>query len=1113
MSYATHRAFEILDAERQDGFYESLLMAMDSLSQDQRLDFLAALGRFAPSFLYETENLDKIQERVGPLDSSCLSFAVSTFDADIRGFNLARIAENLSHSLFNQVKDPLTYWVLRELTKCEQAPDFIESRFLAPLVSVNINAFDVMKKRAYTNLLTNEAKRFAPTSDMDGERLAQKIHQQYVHLCERWDPALIALKIEDDEIELLRRMTQSYLCKAIRDYDLLAFDRTWGEGGALFFGSLVFARELEKESSRQFWNELYQWTGTELFKNLRWSPSTISKTLRDFIERKLVACHTSLSGSRQYVTTFRMHSIVANRPRSKELIAKFLVRVAKQAGICYQDEENQRLLLEESLFDDARSIERRKVTEDLSTPYLQVPIETAYAFLQNRAQVIEFLQPIYDWVESSLIEESPRNLNTIPLFLQDSILRAIEQISREDIIKLRTLAGSQTLGTVSLQYSREYAALEYVVAPFLLSDVNPFSKIIFTLIVDEKAVYTKEINHQTNGEDVITDQLVIACARIPSTVTYTFSAKTEILKEGRARFSRIFDLEGNPLTKVREESQSVYFLATPESFTADHYELEQQNILGEYSMYRAQLGIDSPILIESILYGLDERKDGVRAGIFGDEAVYSQTKIQAGSQIYTPVAFIPKFWVTGILKDQLRLIINGHDAAFRVDESTMTGQGRNFTTLHPSDGVSAVKAGPMQIRIFDLQRRRDVYRHDFFVIKALRYTFSQPLYHGPSDLHIMSLECEQKELVFRQPYEEIPPKLDRFWIADELLEKAQLLIDAPVIDVLMDGKSIFGQKLWFEEVVEKRRLEVKLPSSYTAITLKTVDAKAQIIHKLRARSLSFESSPLFFCSHIEDRFLTLVLEYADREGHLYSCKVCELYYKVSENEKSTATYFDHEGMRLKGDIGGFRISLSVIVPKNRSYTVRVYDPAGICLADTGLPSDGQYTYHQEQQPVSGLYRLEIHKESKRTFASRSGEGATLVYSTSVQSPIQEPLSFKVFACVKRTLIPNKDPVYRRELNLPNFYIEGLCAWQEGEKDTARGYFLHKRSQQKIFLENLNPMNVERKGNLDGAMLLRITDNNKRGLRVHKKNGYVNDPDVRYLSDEIECWLFLAKPIE
>lgn len=1135
-SYPAYRALELLAADRKDRFPSLFSMALDSLSKDEGYEFLAALGRYHAPGAYTYDGLDAIFKRMGKLPGRCLPFAVSTFDFDVKAFDLAEISHKLDHPIFTLVSSPLTHHLLKTLAGRSNSPSLLSPHLVEPLVKVNVSAYEVLNKKTYTNLFKIESERLAPKEPSSGNVLAKIIAEQYTQLSSRFSPPLIALDVTEDDIQLLRQMVQSYLCKAIRDYDLLDFDREWGEGGALFFSALVFSRELEKELSNKFWDDFFQWTGA--FEELTRSRTNITTVLRAFVDEREILHQTTLAGDRQYVTTFRMHSIVANRPRSKNLISKFLLRIAKQSGVFYHDEEEQKELLEENLYDDARSIERREVTGDSSTPYLQIPIETAYAYLKNKGQVTEFLLPIYDYVERALIASSEdgigsgANPEAVPRFLQTAIDGAIEHTSCDDIRSLQELTGSQVLGKVALQYNREQGCLEYVVSSFLFSESDLPPSITFTLTVDGEEVYTREIGHRPIGDDTITDQIVIACDRIPTSVVYSFTAKHDVLKEKTAIVSRIFDLEGNPLVKPGRQTQSVYFLATEDEYIADHHELVHEQILDDYSIYQAKLGEDSPILIGAVLFGIDLRSFEGQAGLFREETDHGNASIQAGSRTYTIIASPPKFWVlddtADVLEAQLRMIVDNHDAGFAVLQSKATGtEGQSFCIIQPACDFSTIEAGPMHVRIFDSRWKRDLLDHWFFVIRDLRYTFSQPLYYGPSEIHVTSLSCMDKAIVFKSRYEDIPPNLDKFWINPEILKNGRLFIDSPIVDVLVAEKSIFNQGIWYEDIVEQRKIDVKLPSDFTMVSLKTVDSVGTVIHKLTGRAMSYDSTRLQRLPTIDDRFLTLVLDYADASGTLVSCKVCELFCKVTEKEAPEARYFVHADIRLSDSLAGFRIPLRVYSGRARSYVVTVFDPNGRPLESKELSPDGEYTYHQEMRPLRGMYRLEIHEKPKRVFFSRGGEKPILVYSiqvpykcvlktsstdSSVVSNIHGPdiRGFKIIATVRRVQRQGKPTEYLRHLDLPNFYIEGSCTLENNEVFAAEGYFMRKHDRKKRPMKCCNPLTVERRGMLGNAILLRISDCDGSPLRVDTATGHVNDSKSSHSTKVIDCCWFLAR---
>ncbi|MBK5263586.1 MAG: hypothetical protein JJE17_13640, partial [Peptostreptococcaceae bacterium] len=451
------------------------------------------------------------------------------------------------------------------------------------------------------------------TRASEGALLAVKLTKTYNNLKLEYDQFLFMIEFTEKEITLLRKMTEDFFTGFMGNQNLADFLDVWGNGGLLFFSCFCCAHDLEKESNRDFWLAYYQWLGIYDVEGGGYSQSTVNQWIKSFWEEKGIQYYTSRIGNTQFVLTFLMHSIVSNRPLSKELAVKFLVKVIKSSGTMYHDSEEQQDLFGDELLKYSQPIIDEIDYHEQNATYLQLPRETALAFYYSGSQVEDYLLPIYDFLEKHLIDKVNNGttsyssqVEAIPEFIRLEVEKAIEDTTVDEIIRIRSLK-SYRYGRATITLDTNRWKLNFIIPPHSFNDLDKNAQIDFKLTCYDGQLYyqQKDVKFDNVKNMIITKELTISCTKIDAKFNYQFSHKGNVKASGSISCSCLFDLEGELIPLPCKYEQTVYCIAKPGSIIADDLHELQPDFIPGYSLWDFYFSEYSPMIIDNILYGMD----------------------------------------------------------------------------------------------------------------------------------------------------------------------------------------------------------------------------------------------------------------------------------------------------------------------------------------------------------------------------------------------------------------------------------------------------------------------------------------------------------------------------
>lgn len=1146
-----HKALSLKYTSSDGSYLSCLLEELNHLDVEQRIGFLKVLGSYLASYPYPVNDLDQLYKLFGPIPDTGISFAESIFDIDVEKYDCASIGEKLEHRFFSEVRSELKSLIYTRLITHTAIPSFFEPHEVETLIPGNFEAYPIIKKSAFITLLKSRIQTAQTTKSFIGGSLAIEIRNQFKTLQSHYPSPLLPLQVEENNVEIVKALTSSYLTESIRNMDLKAFLSHWGEGGLLFVSCLLFAREHEKESNRDFWREYFHWLKIDSIPDRKYSQSRFTQRiypiLKSFWDNENIAYVVSKNNSIQYVLTFRMHSIVANRPLSKRLITRFLVKVIKSNGVIFHDAEDQENLLYDTLSEYSRPLIEEEVDDSPINTSLQLPRETAEAFNTSSKQVLLFLAPVYDYMERRLVDTTNNNLTSyskdifIPQYLSSYVEKSIQETTIEEIKRIRSVLGNQLRGPVSLVLDTKQKCLNCSVPVYSFIDLPPNSDITFSLIDSGEIVFQKEsLEYDTVGSSIFTRQFTILCDKFSNQLLFQFNNEEKILAKGNVVSGPIFNTEGEPIRFPCKTDQPVLCIAKEGTIYADYLDNIHPNVLGNYSIWETYLSENSPILIDDILYGVGSDYSKKRSGVIYSRNIYQEVHFSCNKTDYPVIGEYPTIFfrssANSPIQDAITFILDGREIPFIVVSNTLLndGSGESFYRLRIHPAVEFPNGKLVVFRLFSLVEHVDYLTETWFCLKNLNIQYSKPLYFGDKDIEISDLSFENRDALFQNHNYSFPNTLTKYKLELGNEKDNRLILHPPMISVTSGGQSLFDRNFWYDDLVNLGGILVNTPNQVANISLFTTDSINKVTHRLKKHGDTYNTEYLSQLPETTDSFIMLYLLGYTTNGK-FTQPICKIYYRVAKKENNEEAFFyipPSNDVRFNDIQPGLQINLSYYCSKNKTYSLNIGLRDSHSIISGKLNPDGTFSYYQKDNLEKGIYRITVYETTVNVFSGKATEKRVYSSDVNYDSGItKESINTVIDNLVPTTYVPKmqlrtiqlittvkrvfkKDGFsYMPHIPLRFIFIEADCMLSDNQQFSTRIFF-YDRNDRIINIDRGELFSVTVIKLLkNGRIILQIKDKNNRPLRVGEYSGYVNSLNSSRSEHIYECIYFLGKIVQ
>lgn len=1116
--------------------------------------YLNNVGMYKSNHAYSIKHLDQLYDKFGALDTECYEFAESLFDVDIANFDCVSIGKKLNHRIFGKIKNCVKSNLYRKLVTSPIMPDTIDSYSIAALIPGNFDACPIIYRNTFISLVKRGIGEIFPVDCSHGKLLAENLQKQIESIKNKYVNPIFPLDITNENLELLKFLTVLYLTDGYRNRDLQEFLDIWTAGGLLFFSCLFFSRTQEKESNRDFWKEYAKWLKFESESDNQFHQNRIYPKIEDFWRSQKIPYITSQNHNIQYVLSFRMHGIVANRPLSVALIIKFLLRTVNDSGTCFHDLEEQKELLERNLEEYSQPL----IGDDsLKNSYLQLPRETAYAFIYSTAQVVDFLLPIYDYLERELIDKITdgltfysSNKGSVPAYLEPMIKKTLCEVSVEEVKKIRAVMKGQIRPAIVLSLNLTEKKFIITVPVYSFTNLGPNPNIHFQLLnADNEAIFQNDdMFAEFVGSTVLTKEFAIPCEHYYENITYQFSNDGKILAKGKVFKSPIFDMTGFPIRFPCHVEQPVLCLAESETIDADNLILKFPSILDGYNVWEAYLSTETPILIKSTLYGVGDNFGQARSGFILSPSIYKQVSYSRNKTCFSVIGEYPSFFLrlnaTIPLETAVKLIIDGIPVPFcQVTRVLLEdGKGESYYRFKVDSTIPFPNGRLIQIRLFSVIDKKDIIEKTYFCLRNLHVKYSNEIYWGSDDVKVEQLEFDDKYTLFKKNYYTFPNSNQKYRLSLSNSFDNRLILHPPIVDIKSGNESLIGHDFWYEELCNKGDIQITLPQGISVLKFLTVDRKienfSRVTHQLKRRGDVYRTEYLLQPPETDDDYVTLILFVADINNKRTHCPVSKIYYNVARKPEPKKEFFympTSPDFHLKNIQPGLKISLAYYCCRKRDYSVNIIGKNSKILVTGKLDEEGTFNYYQEKDLPTDVYHIRVIEKSTNRFNGKTTEkvvySSQIEYKTHILETEKPQLTennlqkirisldgresvlktIQVISAVKRTFRTGSNPTYDKFITLPSFYLEGDFVETKNSQFSARGYFCDKNGT-RIDFDSYNPFCVcVKEAYKDGSFLFSIKDANELPLRVGEQSGFVNARKKPDRSErELEYSLFFGK---
>lgn len=1093
-------------------------------------EFLETVGMYKSSVTFINEDLDFLFKSIGSLPECAITFALATFDQDINKLDFYWICRKLKHPLYENFKSELSKRVLIQLIAHSSLPRKIDPLEIEAIIPGNCGSNKTFTKSTLFALAKDLGRRESLPIDSAGRILANKITSAYEELARRYSTVLFQLDFSNEEVVLLRKMVVGLFTGAIRNQDLSDFVSVWDEGGLIFISCCLFAKDSDKDTNTDFWNEYYQWLGFDNSREFSYSQVKIYQEIKAFWDVNGVRFVTSRSGNNQYVLTFLMHSIISNRPMSIRLAVRFLMKIIKGNGTVYHDSEDQRALLGYHLKEFSSPLMESIECNSSGLVYLQLPRETALAFLHNPEQVVDYLFPIYDSLEKQLIDLENQDsgilelhIAELPVFLRCEADNALHNTSIEEIRRIRSVLKTFRKERASLYLDVKNPAIKILIPQYFFTDLKEYSEINFTLYDTDGAVQYEQIgiHYEVVQSMAITDGLELPCAKVDKPMTYKFTCGGMVLAKGTVPACRLFDSQGEPLSPPYRTAQNVYCIARPETIISDVALQEiHPNILEDFSLWDSYLSDESPILIDDVLYVVDEGVVPNKAGCNLHLDPYQDVRFLYNSSQYSVIGTYPTFFLRlqqdMQAENEIMIAVNGINAPYSVLSYINLSDGTHeaFIRLAIDPEFPFENSKLLHIRLFSRSKMQDVLSISVFALKNLRFSFSKDFYHDANEVVLNNLIFEEQEKLFAGHFYGFPDSRTRFKLALVDYPGSRLELLPPVITVTQDGKTLFNEDCWYTNISDSRNIIVTGPRDITSVHLFTRDSKETKHHELKRKGEGFDVKVLRSHPETEEAFVILTLSALDKNKQKITIPICKLYYKVSLKTQADQIFFyvpSSDNIRFANFKPGLKVDLAFYCERRNTYTVNLMDMKKKVIASFPIQQDSRANYYQETDLTPGQYHLQVLEKKKNQISGETtlrevyslecpykinasktrGTSSSPSLATDSEMLTDRWHEIRVLHAIKRIINPEKGYIYKPEIKIISFYLREKSPLIVESSFEAIGYFTD-RSGKRYEMTQFNPFKVTvmcRKQ--DNKMIIKVVDNENQQLRVDVRNGHVN----------------------
>lgn len=1137
------KALEVVQSLHQDASLLKLLTILEEQPKAQRGIFLATIGMYQSQFEFTNEDLDSLYRILGPLAIESLPFAEATFDRHIEKLSFETIGTQLKHSLFFNFRAELSRNVLYSLVEQPHFPKELYPSQVEALIPGNYDHLNIVSQVAFKAILSSMYRQQSERSPSQGYSLAMKLKHVFGILKQSFNPFLFLIDFTESEISFLRRLAKCFFAGAIRNNDLKDFLGVWGDGGLLFFSCMICSGTLEKETNRDFWLEYYTWLDL-IDKEKKYNQIRVNRAIKSFWDSEGISYCSSQSGTNQYVQTFLMHSIVSNRPLSKKLAVKFLVRIIKGSGVVYHDDEDQQEILQLQLKEYSQPITEENDPDNQSNPYLQLPRETALAFCCSAGQVVEFLLPIYDYLERHLIDKANNDTTSfssqppvIPEFILPSVEDAIASTSIEEIKGMRSVLSVFKKGKATILLDTENWKLDFIIPQYVFSDLDTNVAIDFTLSSKDMHIYHDEsIQYDTVKTTIITRELIIPCQLCDSEYTYQFACNNRVLAKGVIPGGYLFDLQGDPLEFPCKVAQYAYCLAAPDTVLADELVELRPNFIQGFSLWETYLSEQTPLILNNRLYGIDSetslafsRKVGYTIG----HNAYHHVKFLSNQCEYQVIGEYPTFFMryssSFPLEEDIMISVDGMDEPYSVITRSMLldGSGEAFFRIKLSSATPLTNANITCIRIFSALAKKELLAVSFFVLKDLTYGFSEELYTRAEDVTLEYLDFEDKKQLFYEHYYRFPNPLSKYKLSMENDQDCRLVFLPPLISVHVQGKNLLDQDCWYAELSEGEDITVTVPQDITSVKLFTLDSTGNVKHELKKRGESYKVQYLRQEPETSEPFVTLTLSAFGKNKQRFNQAICKIYYKVyaKPQTREPVLYIpSSDQIRISNIKVGLDIKQEFFCNKSSEYVVKLLNAKNTVIASWSMVGSTS-KYYQEKELVAGEYSLSVFENTKNLFTKRESEklvySQVILYKTNAKKHTITPCSndvepdcpqtkpwheIQLLYSIKR--VWGRDgATYERVKRLASFHMKTQGTLAPKEICRAVGYFLDmKGNRYEMSASNPLQVTVLEKCKAD-RIIFSVCDRDEKPLKVGDRSGYINPLKPKVGERLCECKLF------
>ena len=696
---------------------------------------------------------------------------------------------------------------------------------------------------------------------------------------------LFNIRFSDGAVDLIRRgvfyssVSREYpnRCRVEESFENAGISRS----EMMLLSMFCFAQTQEKEENRNFWPQFQSWFGfTEQTCKLN--------SLRNACIKAFEGIQTiRTDSSTQYVQTSLMHSIISNRPMSKQNAYRLFCRLFRRNGYVGHSRDDIELL----------------VADLMESGSLSIPSETRNAYSYNPDQTVAFLVDQYGYYETGMLNllgyDPVLEITPARFAITDHIDQMIASVKQDE----------QQTGKLRASAAENRIKAGRFHSPYVSVEENGFENWIVSIscgyynLEDEDLKGLSEASVHVDGKPVASLEIAdgeIIGERIPLQREWrgkriSIVAGGEELDSAVIPENLLFDFSTHRTVSRRMMRNCHHYLlvADPLEFSFDDAIYAGESSIQGLNVYDITLDEDNFILLNGGIVGISQ--DDASARDFLDSiGIAADVNVLTPDGIRIPIrGDWPKINLITNKDDDVLVSANGHSMDYAEDYrcELRDGSGRLFRRLLVYEMFPNVKTIDFSVIVGGTRKLSE----RFYALRNFSYDLDRIVYEPGDKVTVTEMSFDDMKAAFGQKHYQFPGQYET--LKFKLADGNAIVMDPPVFRFSVSDGSPIRETMSATEFGGKALLSGCTPKLEKNLRICVENADGNCGWLRKAKGSLWDCSAVMESNRGRSGKFNLVC-YALGTRH----EICDLYFVPTASDQSIR-FHSNRHMRIGRDDG------------------------------------------------------------------------------------------------------------------------------------------------------------------------------------------------------------------